>query len=69
MPDRVYKKIEVTGTSASSLQEAVEYAIEHASKTVRKMRWFEVMETRGRIDDGKVVEWQVTVKIGFALEE
>lgn len=69
MPDRVYKKIEITGTSTSSLQEAVENAIDRASKTVRKMRWFEVVETRGRIDDGKVVEWQVTVKIGFALED
>jgi hypothetical protein len=69
MPDRVYKKIEITGTSASSLEEAVENAIDRAAKTVRKMRWFEVVETRGRIDDGKVAEWQVTLKIGFALEE
>jgi dodecin len=69
MPDRVYKKIEITGTSTSSLEEAVENAIDRAAKTVRKMRWFEVVETRGRIDDGKVVEWQVTVKIGFALDE
>ena len=69
MPDRVYKKIEITGTSTSSLEEAVENAIDRAAKTVRKMRWFEVVETRGRIDDGKVAEWQVTVKIGFALEE
>ena len=68
MPDRVYKKIEITGTSTTSLEEAVENAIDRAAKTVRKMRWFEVVETRGRIDDGKVAEWQVTVKIGFALE-
>ena len=69
MPDRVYKKIEITGTSTSSLEEAVENAIDRAAKTVRKMRWFEVVETRGRIDDGKVAEWQVTVKIGFALDD
>ncbi len=69
MSDRVYKKIEVTGTSPTSLEEAVENAISRAAKTVNMMRWFEVTETRGRIDDGKVAEWQVTLKIGFALEE
>ncbi|MHB0959217.1 MAG: dodecin [Pirellulaceae bacterium] len=69
MSDRVYKKIELTGTSTTSLEEAVENAIDLAAKTVRKMRWFEVVETRGRIDDGKVAEWQVTLKIGFALED
>jgi flavin-binding protein dodecin len=69
MPDRVYKKIEVTGTSTKSLEEAVENAVERAAKTVHKLRWFEVVETRGRIDEGKVAEWQVTVKIGFALDE
>ena len=69
MSDRVYKKIELTGTSTTSLEEAIENAIAHASKTVRKMRWFEVVETRGRLDDGKVAEWQVTLKVGFALEE
>ena len=69
MSDRVYKKIELTGTSNSSLEEAIENAIDRAAKTVRKMRWFEVAETRGRIDDGKVAEWQVTLKIGFALED
>jgi hypothetical protein len=69
MSDRIYKKIEIIGTSTSSLEEAVENAIDHAAKTVRKMRWFEVVETRGRIDDGKVAEWQVTLKIGFALED
>ncbi len=69
MPDRVYKKIELTGTSTTSLEEAIENAIARAAKTVRKMRWFEVIETRGRLDDAKVAEWQVTVKIGFALED
>lgn len=69
MSDRIYKKIELTGTSTTSVEEAVENAIARAATTVRKMRWFEVVETRGRIDDGKVAEWQVTLKIGFALED
>ncbi len=69
MSERVYKKIEITGTSASSIEEAVENAVAKAAQSVRKMRWFEVTETRGRIDDNKVAEWQVTLKIGFALED
>ncbi len=69
MSDRVYKKIELTGTSTTSLEEAIENAIAHAAKTVRKMRWFEVVETRGRVDDGKVAEWQVTMKVGFTLDD
>jgi flavin-binding protein dodecin len=69
MSERVYKKIEITGTSATSIEEAVENAVAKAAQTVRKMRWFEVTETRGRIDDNKVAEWQVTLKIGFALED
>ncbi len=69
MSERVYKKIEITGTSATSIEEAVENAVAKAAQTVRKMRWFEVIETRGRIDDNKVAEWQVTLKIGFALED
>jgi len=69
MPDRVYKKIELTGTSTASLEDAVENAIARSSKSVRNMRWFEVVETRGRIDDGKVAEWQVTLKVGFAVDD
>lgn len=69
MPDRVYKKIEVTGTSATSLEEAVQSAVKYAAKTVRNMSWFEVVETRGRIDNGQVAQWQVTLKIGFAVDE
>jgi flavin-binding protein dodecin len=69
MSDRVFKKIELTGTSTSSLEDAVENAISRAARTMRKMRWFEVVDTRGKIDDGKVAEWQVTLKIGFALED
>lgn len=69
MSTSVYKKIEVTGTSTNSMEEAVETAIERASKTVHNMRWFEVIETRGDIEDGKVNRWQVTVKIGFRLDD
>lgn len=66
---RVFKKIEITGTSDKSLEDAIENAIARAGKTVRNMRWFEVVESRGAIKDGKVSEWQVSLKIGFALED
>ena len=69
MSQNVYKLIELTGTSTVSMEDAVQNAISRASKTVRQMRWFEVIETRGAIRDNAVAEWQVTVKIGFALEE
>ena len=69
MPDHVYKKIEIVGSSQKGFEEAVRNALARAKKTVRNMRWFEVIETRGYIDDGKVGEWQVTLKIGFTLEE
>ena len=69
MPDHVYKKIEIVGSSPSGFEEAVQNALARAEKTVRNMRWFEVTETRGGIDEGKVAEWQVTLKIGFTLEE
>lgn len=69
MSDHTYKKIELTGTSATSIEEAVGNALAKASETIRNMRWFEIVETRGHIHDGKVGHWQVTVKIGFTLEE
>jgi flavin-binding protein dodecin len=69
MSDPIYKKIEVIGTSTNSMEEAVQNALARASKTVRNMRWFEVVETRGSIKDGQVDRWQVTVKVGFTLEE
>ena len=64
----VYKKIEITGTSKTSIEEAVNTAIAKASQSVKNMRWFEVTDTRGRLKDGAVEEWQVTVKVGFGLE-
>jgi len=69
MTDHVYKKIEITGTSTASLEEAVRGAVARAAKTVQNMRWFEVTETRGTIENGAVAQWQVTIKVGFTLNE
>jgi flavin-binding protein dodecin len=69
MGDQVYKLIELTGTSTTSLEDAIQSAVAKASKTVRHMRWFQVVETRGSIQEGKVAQWQVTLKIGFTLED
>jgi flavin-binding protein dodecin len=64
----VYKKIEIVGTSPVSFAEATRVAVEEASKTVRNMSWFEVAEQRGAVKDGKVLEFQVTLRIGFRVE-
>jgi flavin-binding protein dodecin len=69
MDNSVYKKIELTGTSDKSIEEAINNAIAKAAKTVRKMRWFEVVEMRGAIDDNHVAQWQATVKVAFNVEE
>lgn len=69
MSDHVYKKIEITGSSAVSIEDAVNRAVERAAKTVHNLRWFEVDEIRGHLNNGKVDHWQVTVKIGFTLDE
>ena len=68
MSHHVYKILELTGSSTSGIEDAVSTAIAKAGETVRNMQWFEVVETRGHIQDGKVAHWQVTVKIGFTLE-
>jgi flavin-binding protein dodecin len=68
MSDHIYKKIELTGSSNIGMQEAIEMAVAKAAKTINNMRWFEVIETRGHINDGKVEHWQVTIKVGFTLE-
>jgi dodecin len=68
MSDHVYKKIEVIGSSPNGFEEAIKSALARAEKTVRNMRWFEVTETRGDVENGKVRHWQVTLKIGFTLE-
>jgi flavin-binding protein dodecin len=64
----VYKLIELTGTSTTSFEEAVSRAIQRAHKTVKNLSWFQVVETRGRINKGKVNHWQVTMKVGSAVE-
>jgi hypothetical protein len=65
----VYKMLELTGTSDKSCDDAVQNAIARASKTVRNLRWFEVIETRGAIEKGKVTQWQVMIKVGFHLDK
>jgi len=69
MTEHVYKMLELTGSSPTSIEDAVQNAIAKAAKTVRQMQWFQVLETRGHIVDGSVSHWQVTVKVGFTLED
>ena len=68
MKNNVYKILEIVGSSETSIEEAISSAIAHANKTVRNMDWFEVVQTRGHIENGKVGHYQVTLKIGFTLE-
>lgn len=69
MSDAVFKKIELVGTSQVSYEAAVENAVAKAAESLRNLRWFEVVETRGSIEDGKVGQWQVTVRIGFKVDD
>jgi len=69
MSDHVYKIVEIAGSSEKGLQDAIESAIGRASKTTRHLRWFEVMQIRGHIEDGKIEHYQVTLKAGFTLED
>jgi flavin-binding protein dodecin len=69
MPDHVYKITELTGSSTTTIEDAIQNAIARAGKTLRNLRWFEVTDLRGTIENAKVAHWQVTVKIGFTLEE
>ncbi len=68
MSDNVYKVIQLVGSSATGIEDAIENAIARASETVREIRWFEVVETRGHVENGRVAHYQVTLKIGFTLE-
>ncbi len=68
MSDHVYKKINLTGSSTESIDDAIRRAVEKASETVRNMRWFEVEEIRGHIEGGEVAHFQVTLKVGFTLD-
>jgi flavin-binding protein dodecin len=68
MKDHVYKLIELTGTSTVSVEDAVNNAVRRAHKTVKTLRWFEVVDTRGDIAKGRVDHWQVTIKVGYPVE-
>ena len=68
MSDNIYKIIEIVGSSATSIEDAIDGAVARAAKTVRDIRWFEVKETRGHVENGKVAHYQVTLRIGFTLD-
>ena len=69
MEDHVYKVLELVGSSEKSIEDAIQNAITRASKTLREMKWFEVLQTRGHIENGSVRHYQVTLKVGFTLEK
>ena len=69
MSDHVYKKIELVGSSKVSIEDAIQNAISKAAETLENLRWFEVMETRGQIEDNQVAYWQVTIKVGFTVSD
>lgn len=69
MSDNVYKIIEIVGSSATGIEDAIERAIARASTTVQDIRWFEVKETRGHVEGGKVAHYQVTLRVGFTLRD
>ncbi len=68
MSDHVYKVVEIVGSSTKSMEDAINNAVKEASKGLRNLRWCQVTDTRGHIEDGAVAHWQVTVKIGFTKE-
>jgi dodecin len=68
MSDHVYKSVEITGSSSDGVTEAIDRAVAKASETLRNLDWFEVVNVRGHIADGRVAHYQVTLKIGFRLE-
>jgi flavin-binding protein dodecin len=68
MKDKVYKIIELTGTSTKSIEEAVNLALKRAGKTIQNLSWFQIVETRGSIEKNQVNHWQVTLKVGFNVE-
>ena len=68
MDEHIYRVIQIVGSSEKSIDDAIHMAIARASKTLRELRWFEVTETRGHIEDGKVQHFQVTLKVGFTLD-
>jgi flavin-binding protein dodecin len=69
MSEHVYKQVELTGSSKTSVEEAVQNAITKATKTLRNLHWFQVVDTRGYVENGKVDYWQVTIKLGFRVDD
>jgi flavin-binding protein dodecin len=69
MDDHVYRVIEIAGSSTKSIDDAIQSAVARASKTLRHLRWFEVIQTRGHLDEGKIQHYQVTLKIGFTIDD
>ena len=69
MSDHIYKTIELVGSSSKSVEDAVQKAVAKAGETVRNLRWFQVVDTRGHIENGRIAHWQVTLKLGFTLED
>ncbi|GAA0277802.1 Dodecin [Methylorubrum aminovorans] len=69
MSEHVYKVTELVGSSTISIEDAIQSAVGRASATLRNLRWFEVIETRGQIDDGKIQHYQVTIKVGFTISD
>jgi len=69
MSNHVYKSIELTGSSPKSMEDAIEHAIAKAAESVRNLRWFKITDTRGHIENGKIAHWQVTLKVGFTLDD
>ena len=69
MLDHVYRIIQVAGSSEKSIEDAIQTAVGRASRTLRQVGWFEVVETRGQVEDGKVAHYQVTLKVGFTLDD
>ncbi len=68
MTEHIYKVVELVGSSETSIEDAIQTAVSRAATTLRHLRWFEVVETRGHIDDGRVRHYQVRLKVGFTLE-
>ena len=69
MSEHVYKTIELVGSSPKGSDEAIRNAVTRAATTVRNLRWFEVTGTRGHIENGQIAHWQVTIKVGFTLDD
>ena len=69
MSDHIYKTIELVGSSSKSVEDAIQKAVAKAAETVRNLRWFQVVDTRGHIEAGRIAHWQVTLKLGFTLED